>query len=103
MTPGQYFILTFDLSTINRGPHSDQSLEDSFTLAFKRFYQSYSIYGSSDVSKLYNLIHPEDPALSLQECAMWVNTLLETAQKSGDKQFADVQVVRIDYSRISLT
>ena len=59
------------------------------------------MYGGRDVSELSNLIDPEDPALSLQECATWVDTLLKTTQESGDRRLDNVQGVRIDYSRIN--
>jgi len=104
VTPGQYFTLTFNFSTVNRSPNleqADRSLKHSLALSIESFYQRYSIYWGGDVSELSNLIDPEDPALSLQKCARWVNKLLETAQESGDRRLANVQGVRIGYSRIN--
>lgn|SRR5271154_7046530 len=93
--PGQYFILKFDFSTVERSPDVDAAaryLKMSISQTFEEFYNTYVTYLGEDAK---TLIDPDSPALSLRRCVERVNSAI---QKSGDESLTDIQGVRIDCS-----
>lgn len=94
VTPGQYFILKFDFSTIDRCSdvkQASQSLKLKLNRSIERFYKTYSRYWDGDMRELGDLINKEDPADSLQNCVTWVQDLRDTARGEDKRQLADVQ------------
>jgi len=90
--PGQYFILKFDFSVVNRNPNleqADRSLKGIMTDCIENFYATYSRY-LGDASKLSTNINPEDPAQSLQKC---VNLIRNKLADSEDDPLADIRGV----------
>jgi len=97
--PGQFFILKFDFSTINRSPNimeANQGLKKSLNFSFEEFYDTYATYLGRNVTDLYGNIDSEAPNLSLEKCTLLVQDAISQAQKQGNKQLASVQGVRID-------
>ena len=95
MKPGQYFILKFDFSTVERSLDANdaaQYLQKSINQSFEAFYKTYSKCPSEDAK---NLINPDSPTSSLEECVWWVNDAISKAQEKGDKALAGVQGVRM--------
>ena len=91
--PGQYFILKFDFSTVERSPNVDataQHLKICISQTFKEFYNTYVTYLGEDAK---TLIDPDSPALSLRQCVGRVNSAI---QKSGDESLTGIQGVRTD-------
>jgi hypothetical protein len=99
--PGQFFVLKFDFSTINRSPNiaeANQMLINSLNSSFEEFYNTYAIYLGGKVTDLYGNIDSKDPNLSLKRCTRLVRDALSRAREQGNKQLAGVQGVRIDFS-----
>jgi hypothetical protein len=93
--PGQYFILEFDFSTVERSQDINDAaryLKEAISDAFEVFYETYVTYLGEDA---INLIDPDSPALSLDRCVERVNSAI---RKRGDESLTDVQGVRMDCS-----
>ena len=76
VTPGQFFVLKFDFSTVYRGPNMNmaaQSLRGNLALVFRNFYDTYANYLGGDASKHYDKIDPKDPSISILNCTKLVN------------------------------
>lgn len=94
VTPGQYFTLKFDFSTIDRCSdvkEASRSLKTTLNRSIERFYKTYSIYWDGDMREPGDLIDKEDPAISLRKCVRWVKNLHKTARGKKNGQLADVQ------------
>ncbi|KAH0564824.1 hypothetical protein GP486_001784 [Trichoglossum hirsutum] len=91
ITPGQYFVLKFDFSNVNRSLNpndADLYLKNGINRSFEDFYETYSMHPIEDMKKFIN---PDDPSDSLWKCVRWVNNAIPTIRESGDKTLADVQ------------
>jgi hypothetical protein len=85
--PGQFFILKFDFSCVNRSPDIDnalQSLNRTMAGSFKEFYKTYSTYLGGDEEKLLKLIVLERPAESLRRCVRLVQKAISEGRDSGE-------------------
>ena len=93
--PGQYFVLKFDFSTVDRSPDVNiaaRNLKMSISQTFEEFYNTYVTYLCEDAK---TLIDPDSPVLSLRRCVERVKSAI---QKRGDEALAGIQGVRIDCS-----
>jgi hypothetical protein len=97
--PGQYFVLKFDFSAVERSPDvrdAVRHLKNAISLSFEDFYDIYFTYLGDDAK---NLIDPNSPAVSLRRCVKKVNSVISKAREEGaperSKPLADIQGVRI--------
>src|SRR5271154_540971 len=93
--PGEYFILKFDFSTVERSQDINDAaryLKKAISQAFEVFYETYVTYLGEDAIKL---IDPDSPAISLERCVGRVNSAI---QKGDDESLTDIQGVRTDCS-----
>jgi len=96
VTPGQFFILKFDFSSINRSPNvdaADQFLKDNLTASIKTFYETYSRYLGGDVDKLLKNINYTNPNISLLNCIQLVRNVISKAKESREEQLAGIRGV----------
>ena len=101
--PGQFFILKFDFSRVNRSPDIDKahrSLERTIASSFRTFYETYSTYLGGDEEKLLKNIVLEDPAENLLRCVSLVQKAISKLRDSGKERLAGIQGVRIDWSLV---
>ena len=99
MKPGQFFILKFDFSSVNRSPdigEANRSLKDTMAGSFRDFYRTYSAYLGGDKKELLKNIVLGNPADSLHRCV----GLVQDAISSGEERLAGIQGVRIDCSLV---
>ena len=92
--PGQYFILRFDFSTTNANPdlaEANKALIRSLNSSFENFYETYTTYLGEDVTGPCGNISNDEPSLSLEYCARWVQHVLSRAKKQENEQLAGVQ------------
>jgi hypothetical protein len=92
--PGQYFILRFDFSTTNANPdlaEANKALIRSLNSSFKNFYKTYTTYLGEDVTGPCGDIDNDEPSLSLESCALWVEDVLRRAKKDENEQLAAIQ------------
>jgi len=97
VTPGQFFILKFDFSSVYRGPNinkANQSLQACINCSLETFYSTYASYWDRDESELYKNIYPEDPVHSLRACSRVVTNLLENAKERDNSRLASIKGVR---------
>ena len=95
MTPGRFFVLKFDFSTVNRCPNivkADERLKDAMDNSFTDFYTTYATFFGEDTTKLFaNIIH-DNPTHSLKNCTRLVQNTLSKARENGEehKRLAEV-------------
>src|SRR5271154_5307741 len=88
--PGEYFILKFDFSTVERSQDINDAaryLKEAISGAFEVFYETYVTYLGEDA---INLISPDSPARSLKRCVRRVNSVI--------RKLTDIKGVRMDCS-----
>ena len=98
MSPGQFFVLKFDFSPVNRSPNIDevdQYLKKNIATSFRTFYKTYSIYldENADADKLFKNIDPRNPASSLVNCTELVHDVISKARERGEERLAGIQGV----------
>ena len=95
MIPGEFFILKFDFSTIDRSPDiaiARRSLIKSLITSFEVFYDTYAQYLGGKFTDLCENIHYEDPNVTLKMCVFLVQKTLEQREH---KQLSNVKGVSI--------
>jgi len=80
VTPGQYFVLKFDLSQIN--PYldlkkADEALIDILNSSFEDFYETYAAYLGRSYAYLCQTINHKQPIMSLRNCARLVRNAIK--------------------------
>ncbi len=80
VTPGQYFVLKFDLSQIN--PYldlkkADEALIDILNSSFEDFYETYAAYLGRSYADLCQTINHKQPIMSLRNCARLVRNAIK--------------------------
>ena len=96
MTPGKYFVLTFDFSKVHRSPDlykTNESLERNIAHSFEIFYSTYSKYLGNDMDKLFKNIEFADPSISLSKCVELVRNAISRARENGQEQIASIKGV----------
>ena len=93
VTPGQYFVLKFDLSQIN--PHLDlkkteEALIKQLNSSFETFYETYAAYLGRDVADLCQTIDSKEPNVSLRRCAQSVRHAIRQ-----DGQLASIEGIYV--------
>jgi hypothetical protein len=85
--PGQYFVLTFDFSTITTSPdlvEANQNLIDALNSSFRKFYKTYATYLGEDFSGLCGNIDSKRPSESLRNCNELVQDALSRKQDNEE-------------------
>ncbi|KIX05369.1 uncharacterized protein Z518_06241 [Rhinocladiella mackenziei CBS 650.93] len=80
VSPGKYFVLTFDFSEVNASPdltEANKALMTSLNGAIKDFYNQYAVYLGGNFTDLCQHIDSENPNSSLKNCAMVVRNAIE--------------------------
>jgi hypothetical protein len=84
MAIGQFFILKFDFSTINRSTKIEDAntfLKTNIANSLRLFYKTYSSYLGGNGNKLFDNIDREDPSSSLLTCIESVRDATLTARE----------------------
>jgi len=84
-TPGKYFILKLDFSTVLRSEQpekANQALINFLNLSIEMFYTTYAEY-LGDFTDLKREIDYNNPNISLQRCVRLVQRTLSEAWKRG--------------------
>ena len=92
--PGQYFVLTFDFSTIHASPNlakANRNLIVALNSSFEDFYETYAAYLDDDVTSLCGNIDSQNPSKSLRNCNRLVQHVLSLAWEEDNEELDDVQ------------
>ncbi|KAG0196105.1 hypothetical protein BGX28_000135, partial [Mortierella sp. GBA30] len=89
ISPGQYLILAFDFSKVNRSPNletAEESLGGMINNTVETFYRVYAPYlGKATGKQLTDeLISPSDPVRSLGRCVTLVQEALNAVMETDD-------------------
>jgi Predicted AAA-ATPase len=96
--PGQYFVLTFDFSTIPYSPDltkANRNLIESLNGSFELFYETYAKYLGEDFTGLCGKINSENISLSLRNCCRLVQRALSRAREQENEQLVGVQGIYV--------
>ncbi|KIX01367.1 uncharacterized protein Z518_09092 [Rhinocladiella mackenziei CBS 650.93] len=80
VSPGKYFVLTFDFSRINASPdltEANKALVNFLNDAIENFYRRYAAYLGGNFTALCQHINSEAPNTSLVRCAKVVGDAIE--------------------------
>jgi hypothetical protein len=92
--PGQYFVLTFDFSSILPSTdltNANENLIVALNSSFRKFYMTYATYLGEDFTSLCGNIESRLPSENLRNCNRLVRRAISRAQKEGNEELSDVQ------------
>ncbi|KIX04032.1 uncharacterized protein Z518_07585 [Rhinocladiella mackenziei CBS 650.93] len=93
VSPGKYFVLKFDFSSIPRRPdltEANEALIRALNFSIKQFYKAYTAYLGGNFETLCQGINSKDPNISLVECVDSVQSTI-----AQDERLADIEGVYI--------
>ena len=103
MKPGQFFVLKFDFSAVQKSLDAALAGKNLLGTLFESFMSFYSKYSKILGGDVENLIEPNNLNVTLQRCVRWVNDVISEGYGKDGTPLTNAKGVRTDCSLTHFT